>query len=598
MNRLTIKLLIATLAILTTVSFTNHTEAQTPPSPQSFATSSAYIIGASGRDYITPFAGFGVSMLPDSCFAYANIASDTTKITYLLTTQIKDMIAMYNSASCNTETTPSTTCNSYIDTINNLTLTFATYQVEGLKQAKEKTYICNADNTRKPNVYKKTYYGIDIVALTYASVRDAYVNKKFTDYATLLNNVNKNLVSKLNAAVTADKFVDATPSSANLRTLAQITFKTNTTVVTPRSRVAPQAPSAVLSMPNIFLFFGLTNNVTDKRVGHLAFRSLQEYVNTFNANKTRFAEMYSAGNRDLIQSSVTLFGSLYGTTTPAVPANTPPIVQQQPPTQKASVINSIGNWFGGIWTAISDFFGYMFWGERAGAKVAATTTPAGASGTGASGSGPYPNACPDLYEPVPKPKLYASKKYGQGFDGFGYEGINYKFELTPVFFVGSSDDIPMAVWSAQGFGQMTPTKEQKYYLDLYDKFIVSGDLKRITELNHEEVFMNASRWYELSINDSSRNKRDCLVETKSYLSSYGKVYEYDTTATENYLAKFIGFGSIAIKVKYFNDREATVTIPGLSFNEVIDIFGPDLTAKKEVPEKSKSWWTKILEALS
>lgn len=81
MNRLTIKLLIATLAILTTVSFTNHTEAQTPPSPQSFATSSAYIIGASGRDYITPFAGFGVSMLPDSCFAYANIASDTTKIT-------------------------------------------------------------------------------------------------------------------------------------------------------------------------------------------------------------------------------------------------------------------------------------------------------------------------------------------------------------------------------------------------------------------------------------------------------------------------------------------------------------------------------------
>jgi len=420
MNRLTIKLLIATLAILTTVSFTNHAEAQTPPTYQSFATSSAYITGASGRYYITPFAGFGVSMLPDSCFAYANIASDTTKITYLLTTQIKDMMTMYNNASCNTETTPSPTCTSYIDTINNLTLTYATYQVEGMKQAKEKTYICNADNTRKPNVYKKTYYGIDIVALTYASVRDAYVNKKFTDYTTLINNVKTNLTNKLNAAITADRFVDVPPARstsfppamANLRTLAEYSFKTTSKVVVPRTRVVPPPASTVLSMPNAFLFFGQTNNVSDKTIGAIPMNSLQEYANTFNANKTRFGDIYSSINKPLLTAGSNILTNINRQVNlrlppmddmrdKTAPTTTPPIVQQQPPTQKASVINSIGNWFGGIWGAISDFFGYMFWGESAGAKVAATTTPATASGSGPD----YAKLCPAMPNPVPKPDL-------------------------------------------------------------------------------------------------------------------------------------------------------------------------------------------------
>jgi len=401
MNRLTIRLIIAALAILTTVSFINHAEAQTPPTPQSFATSSSYITGASGRDYITPFAGFGVSMLPDSCSSYANIASDTTKITYLLTTQIKDMMTMYNNASCNTETTPSPTCTSYIDTINNLAISYATYQVEGMKQAKEKTSICNADNTRKPNVYKKTYYGIDIVALTYASVRDAYVNKKFTDYTTLINNVKTNLTNKLNAAITADRFVDATPSSANLRTLAQSTFKTTSKVVVPRTRVVPPPASTVLSMPNAFLFFGQTNNVSDKTLGIILFNSLQEFANTLDSNPTRLGDIYSASNRSLLAAGSDVLVNInrqINLRLPPMddmggniaPTSTPPIVQQQPPTQKASVINSIGNWFGSIWTTISDFFAYIFWGERAGARVAAT-----ASGMGASGSGmDYQRLCP------------------------------------------------------------------------------------------------------------------------------------------------------------------------------------------------------------
>jgi hypothetical protein len=389
--------MIATIAILTSMSFINHAGAQTPTSPQSFAASSAYITGASGRDYITPFAGFGVSMIPDSCYAYVNIASDTTKITYLLSTQIKQMFEAYNSTSCNIQTTLTPACTSYLDTINNLTLTYASYQAEGLKRASDKTMTCNADNTRKDGVYNRTYYGIDVVAITYASVRDAYVNNKFNDYTTLLNNVNKNLSSKLNTAIAANKFTDTTSSAfVPLRTLAQSTFKTTNRVVIPRARTVPPTPSTVLSTPNAFLLFGLTNNMTDKAIGAIPMNSLQEYAIAFKANPTRFGDIYSATNRTSLDAGEAILMNINKQIDLRLPNNlnqpvavaTTTNTQTPPVTQKASVINSIGNWFGDVWSVVSDFFGYMFWGNDAGAATGAVkASGTGASGNGASGTG-------------------------------------------------------------------------------------------------------------------------------------------------------------------------------------------------------------------
>jgi len=159
-------------------------------------------------------------------------------------------------------------------------------------------------------------------------------------------------------------------------------------------------------MPNAFLFFGQTNNVSDKTIGAIPMNSLQEYANTFNANSTRFGDIYNAVNRPLLDAGSTILMNINRQinlrlppreTTPA-PINTPPIVQQQPPTQKASVINSIGNWFGGIWGAISDFFGYMFWGERAGAV---SSSGMEASGSGAKYLFERRYYCPALPNPVP-----------------------------------------------------------------------------------------------------------------------------------------------------------------------------------------------------
>ncbi len=382
--------------LLALVSF-NQVSAQTP-SP------SSYILSASIREYITPFAGFGVDMTPDSCSAYANIAADITKITYLLSTQIKEMMELYSSQSCNTEVSPSVACTNYLDTINNLTLTYATYQAEALKQASDKTRVCNADNTRKVGVYKRTYYGIDVVALTYASVRDVYVGKKFTDYATLINNVNTNLVSKLNAAIVSNKFVDTKPVSKPLRILAQNTLKTTTKVAIRRARVIPAVPTASLSNPNAFLFFGQTSNTGDGTLGAIPFNSLQEYVNAYNDNNTRFGDIYSTINRPLLDAgSATLvnINKQIDLRLPSVKRPAPaaePVAEVVPPvTQKASVINSIGNWFGDVWGIVSDFFGYIFWGETAGAR------PMAASGTGSETA--YPETCPGLKGPRPAPSL-------------------------------------------------------------------------------------------------------------------------------------------------------------------------------------------------
>ncbi len=444
MSRLTIegKVGIAVVAVLTiafSIFLTNNAQAQasrtgrpdvviqtTVATSTDFSKSSVYITGASGRDYITPFAGFGVSMLPDSCYAYNNISADIQKITYVLSTQIKEMVDLYSSNSCNTQTTLSPTCTSYLDSINNLTLTYATYQVEGLKQASEKTRLCNTDNTRKTGVSPRTYYGIDVVALTYASVRDAYVNKSYRSHTTLLNNVNSNLTSKMNVAIRSDKFTDKVTSSSTLRTLAYNTFKNPSQTPEPRSRVLPATPSTSLSVPNAFLFFGQTDNVTNRQIAAIPFNSLQEYVNAYNANKTRFADIYNPINRTLIDQGENVLMNINRKIELRLPPRevlpepvavaTTSTDQVLPATQKASVINSIGNWFGGIWSAIADFFGYMFWGEKAEAAPRAgkdSRLLVGPSGSGASGSGEsfdekmYKQLCPALPNPVPKQKLVA-----------------------------------------------------------------------------------------------------------------------------------------------------------------------------------------------
>lgn len=425
-----------------------------PPSvTKPYSTSSTYILGPSSREYLGPYAGFGVSMIPDSCSSYANIASDIQKITNLLSTQIKQMMEAYNGASCNTEINASSTCTKYIDTINNLTLTYATYQIEGVKQAKDKTLVCNSNNTRKVGTYNKSYYGIDITALTYASVRDAYVDNNFTDYATLLNKVNTNLVSKLNAAVVAGTFTDNVPYNAkmpavvaptdpgaprvrvvsparqySLRVLALKTFKpisASSTAYIPRSRVIPPPPTAVLSNPNPFLFFGLTNNIADRTIGAIPFSSFQNYVNTFNADNTRLGDIYSVANRPLIDAGEAVLIKSIQETDKRLPkeqlvspqeiveATTTPVAENVTSSQKASVINSIGNWFGGVWGAITNFFGWMFGVEKAEAVV----TVSKASGSGAGGV----NYC-EINAVRPKPEIMYAEDDSLRERG-GFEGI-------------------------------------------------------------------------------------------------------------------------------------------------------------------------------
>lgn len=376
-------------------------------------TSSSYILGASSRTDIKPFSGFGVNMTPDTCVRYDSVKSDISKIVAVLTSQIDQTVRNYTSASCNTQTTLDANCTKYVDTINNLTLTYATYQIEGLIQSRERARLCDAGNNRVTGVYRNTYYDIDFPAMAYASVRDAYVGKKYTDYATLINTINSNITTKLTKAVAANKFVDISTTSTSLRTLAQATFKSTAVIRAPRQRVVATPPTTTLSAPNMFLLFGLTNNTTDKTITAIPFSSLAEYVSLYNASSTRFGEIYSATNKDLITKGAAILDGVnnrleQGTPemqTASLDAYTELVENNIVSTQSQTAY--VGGAVGKLWEVISSFLMNVFGVKEVGAQSGSGSNRGSGSGVGVTvTSGP----CPAMPNPRLKPTLIFYEK--------------------------------------------------------------------------------------------------------------------------------------------------------------------------------------------
>lgn len=278
--------------------------------------SSSYLFIPTIKENLLPYSGTGIDTLADSCSSYPKIINDVLKITSLLDSHIKKAVYRYNANSCNTQPTLSKACVQYLDTINNLALTYTIYKIEGLKSTKDKTTTCNVDSTNIPDTDSKDYSSIDLTAIAYDSVKFAYFGANFTDASTLISRINKISTIRFNSAYLNNKYVSIQTSEKKLRELAQMTFQSQNLVVAPKPSSIP--PSMTLDNSSPFFFFGLTDNIDHtgqlsvnlpfekrKTITSITFGSLQEYDTVFNQNYTTFSDLYNPRvNISLLEKSV------------------------------------------------------------------------------------------------------------------------------------------------------------------------------------------------------------------------------------------------------------------------------------------------------
>ena len=261
----------------------------TPTDP--LANSSSYIFLPSTNSNIS----FGLDSLNDSCKSYEKITTDVSNINTLLKSHIAKAVGLYFKSSCNTKTNLNAECTSYIDTVNNLLLSYATYKVEAFKVSKDKALLCDSNN-KSTGASRKDWVTADLESVVYASLRNLYANNSsFSTPDDLFSKLDSGLQSNFNLAYSNGKFVDSGSNTKNLRTLGSSYFalKTNSAISVAVTAINKAVANQVISSSMIspFYIFGLKNNTSGNNISILAFNSTQEYGQYFNQSPVKFSDL-------------------------------------------------------------------------------------------------------------------------------------------------------------------------------------------------------------------------------------------------------------------------------------------------------------------
>lgn len=402
-----------------------------------FENSTSYILAPASWDHITPFAGFGVSTIIDSCNSYSNAMSDTEKIANLLKAQATKQINDFITASCpktNYISSPTNPCMAKMYAIDNTLLSYAIYKAEGLKLKTDKAIECNPTTNKPTGADKKSWYNIDLVNLSFITVRDVFNAKRYSTVTTpvadqIFFDLDKSLNARFTNAVKYDKVIEngyVSPDrtlryySINSFNLPRITLQ--------KSTVGSLAVPTLSNNTNPFYIFGISEKeLISKEIGSIPFNSVSDYVTAYNASPNRFSDLYSSENVPLLQAGDTVLGKLDAVLTERIDnkmkafgwdTNESDLITQSDEKksgQLANVLNSIGNWFKGVWNGIVNFFTNLFGVKEAEAAISTGPAPIiETAGTGAIRPGtstpelpnPYPTLCPE-FTFLPTPSIYS-----------------------------------------------------------------------------------------------------------------------------------------------------------------------------------------------
>jgi hypothetical protein len=382
------------------------------PTTVSFTATSPYILKLSQKEDTMALSGFGVSYVADTCTSSLKAMGDSAKISNLLKAQVSSLMTEYFAESCNKAVnSASDSCVTKIDAINNVLLTYATYKIADRANRIDYPNMCNTSTNQPNGGTRINWIDVDFAAMAYASVRDALMTTNYGKYGTsntltpelLLGQVDSKMIAAFSSAAASKYYYRDAKRITVLKTLRDIAktsfateFKISFSAATAGSITTP----VTLSTATAFYIFGLTNNVSDKTIGSIAFNSAQEYMNFFNADKARFGDLYSAQNKPLrsvseaillqdISNAVKIMDSVRSLPNPLAVATTSAVAQSTN-SQTANVFYAIGDWFKGIWNWILSLFGTK--------EVGAATTPTDL----ASGSN---TLCPGLTYAKPAPKI-------------------------------------------------------------------------------------------------------------------------------------------------------------------------------------------------
>ena len=450
----------------------------TPTDP--FATSSSYLLVPSITKGLTLVSGsFGLNIIADSCKSYANIATDLSATQNIFKQQTaKVIVNFFNKTKCQTPNPgTSVVCKSYVNTIDNLLISYGEYKLQELKSNKDKALTCDASGNSNGG-YRKDWFGVDLNQVVYASVRDALINTKTVGTVDLFNAIDKNLTTNFNSAYTASKFTDSGSKSA-LNTFATKYLNLTTTASnSPTNQVEARTiyPSTV--SPTFFVF-GLTDN-SKTVIGSIGFNSASEYTQAFNSGDiTKFSDLYNKSNASYIKADSALMTKLDGiinarldkiqsaqmggvVATAVDTTNTLDTAK----TQKASVIDSIGSWFNVIWSPVSDFFHNLFGAKDAGAATADT-----ASGTGGVCNGTDISNPPKPYLLGDKTPSYNKEEQNQFATALWIFNVDFfTVSFYNYFSMLERSDMDV-VWTITPKHKKVLTPNQEYFLNQWDKYL-------------------------------------------------------------------------------------------------------------------------------
>ncbi|MEI6553419.1 MAG: hypothetical protein WCO09_02525 [bacterium] len=410
--------ILAVLSLLLACVFTVSPNFSKKALADDLSTSSSYLFGPSTNENLLPYSGFGVDTILDSCLSFPQAITDIGKITNLLQNQISKVVRDYFSNQCNISNSftggQSDYCNNKVKILNNLLISYTTYKIESYKVFKDYSLVCSSTN--KPiGGDKKDWSNVDLTAMAYASVRDAYITHGHASKAGFTKTLGLIISKNFNQAYINNNFVDASSSTQSIQEIA----KSFLSSVSAANIPVISNQNITLSSDTPFYIFGLTDNlnftgqpvtsisfIKGKTITAMAFNSLQEYSDYFNQNPVAFSDMYdTTANSSFLTNSVwTLDNLQYMLLSKIgnfVDLNTVSFNKGNEinnSSQKASVLESMGGWLKSLWTKTEGIFKNIFGVKDVGAAISSK-----ASGSGSSTSQKYsPRKMPRIPPAVKK----------------------------------------------------------------------------------------------------------------------------------------------------------------------------------------------------
>jgi hypothetical protein len=532
-----------------------------------FENSSSYVLAPTSWDHITPFAGFGVSTIIDSCNSYSNAMSDTEKIAGLLKAQATKQINDFIDASCPKTSyisSPTSPCMAKMYAIDNTLLSYAIYKAEGMKLKTDKAIECNPTTNKPTGADKKSWYNIDLVNLSFITVRDVFYAKRYSAVTTpvadqIFFDLDKLLNVRFINAVKYDKVIENTYVSAD-RTLRYYSINSfNLPRITLlKSTVGSLSAPTLSSNINPFYIFGISENeLMSKEIGSIPFNSVSDYITAYNASPNRFSDLYSSENLPLLQAGDAVLGKLDVALTERIDNKmkafgwdeTNLITQTNEGSgQLANVLESIGNWFKGLWNGIVNFFTNLF-GVKESEAASGTAPPLDGlvvDGTATSGGpttatlggpalppttiatpggpawvNPYPELCPELKDHAPLNVIFESSVY---MDRSG---------LSRIYFANLLDTTKKEHDVIFNYTLSSQTVKQKKLNDWEEAFISQWD-----RYNPNEKQISGD--YNKTLNEHTKDDHVRFSGEKNpCLSSF---------IIKNHSLKFLRYTSYSIKV--------------------------------------------------